>query len=250
MTYPATITKAIYEVMQAVGYVQKKGENTFHKYRYAGEKDLLEALRPAMLEAGLLLIPSGVEHRPVDQYGNTQVGVAYTLAHKDGDVWPDKLVMYGCGNDRSSKGTVGDKGTYKALTGANKYLLFKLFQIETGDDPEKHTAEKDQAEQHRSEPVFGELTKTKLQAKLREFDGDLRRVSDMDELNALLVTYDDTLNQAEMDLPSWWWGVENSDTPGIKARIDAKVLEFNKRAQRHPGLEAEAAPAGEAAKGV
>ena len=35
---------------------------------------------------------------------------------------------------------MGDKGLYKAITGANKYFLFKLFQIETGDDPERDTA--------------------------------------------------------------------------------------------------------------
>ena len=135
--HPATITKALHDVMSKVGYVQKKGRNEFHRYNYAGEADLLEALRPAMLEAGLLLIPSGVEHSPIDEYGNTHVSVAYTLAHKDGDVWPEKIVAFGSGNDRNSKGGVQDKGTYKALTGANKYLLFKLFQIETGDDPEK-----------------------------------------------------------------------------------------------------------------
>lgn len=137
MTHPATITKALHEVMTKVGYVQKKGKNEFHRYNYASEADLLEALRPAMLEAGLLLLPSGASHSSIDEYGNTHVSVEYTLAHKDGDVWPDKLVAFGSGNDRNSKGGVQDKGTYKALTGANKYLLFKLFQIETGDDPEK-----------------------------------------------------------------------------------------------------------------
>lgn len=135
--YPASITKALHEIMTKVGYVQKKDRNDFHKYKYAGEAALLEALRPAMVEAGLLLLPSGVEQSSVDQYGNTQISVSYTLAHKDGDVWPDKLIAFGCGNDKNKAGGVGDKGTYKALTGANKYLLFKLFQIETGDDPER-----------------------------------------------------------------------------------------------------------------
>jgi hypothetical protein len=31
---------------------------------------------------------------------------------------------------------VGDKGIYKAITGANKYALLKPFLLETGDDPE------------------------------------------------------------------------------------------------------------------
>ena len=136
MTYSPKITAALHEVMQKVGYVQKTGRNDFHKYNYAGEADLLAVLRPAMVEAGLILIPSGRACTAIDQFGNTTVEVEYTLAHKDGDVWPDKIVAFGCGNDRNKQGGVGDKGLYKALTGANKYLLFKTFQIETGDDPE------------------------------------------------------------------------------------------------------------------
>lgn len=132
----AKILQALHAVMEDVSYVQKTGKNTFHGYSYAGEADLLDKLRPAMLKHGLLLIPSATEITPVDQYGNTTVRMEYTLAHKDGDVWPDKIGAIGTGNDKNKNG-VGDKGTYKAITGANKYLLFKLFQIETGDDPEE-----------------------------------------------------------------------------------------------------------------
>lgn len=140
----AKIAAALHQVMSAVGYIQKTGHNKFHNYKYAGEADLLEKLRPAMLEAGLLLIPSVTSVSPIDEHGNTTVTLEYTLAHKDGDIWPHKIGAAGTGNDKNSKGGVGDKGTYKALTGANKYLLFKLFQIETGDDPEE-AAEADHA---------------------------------------------------------------------------------------------------------
>ncbi|MBL8644420.1 MAG: ERF family protein, partial [Rhodospirillaceae bacterium] len=130
------ILRALHEVMGKVGYVQKKGKNEYQGYKYAGEGNLLEILRPAMVEAGLLLIPSHRTVSQIDQYGITTVCVEYTLAHKDGEVWPEKIVAYGTGGDKNKNG-VGDKGLYKAATGANKYLLFKLFQIETGDDPEK-----------------------------------------------------------------------------------------------------------------
>lgn len=132
----AKIAAALHEVMSKVAYVQKTGKNAFHGYKYAGEADLLDKLRPAMIEAGLLLLPSGQSVTPVDEHGNVTVSIAYTLAHKDGDVWPHPLVAFGAGNDRNKNG-VGDKGVYKAITGANKYLLFKLFQIETGDDPDQ-----------------------------------------------------------------------------------------------------------------
>lgn len=134
--YPPKITTALHEVMEKCGYVQKRQVNKFHNYKYAGEGDLLDVLRPAMVKAGLLLIPSAAEHSAIDEFGNVNVVVEYTLAHKDGDVWPEKIRAFGTGNDKNNKGGVGDKGTYKAITGANKYMLFKLFQIETGDDPE------------------------------------------------------------------------------------------------------------------
>lgn len=136
----AKIAAALHAVMSKVSYIQKTGENKFHGYRYAGEADLLDKLRPAMIEAGLLLLPSA-EVTKTDEHGNTFVSVEYTLAHKDGDIWPHPLRSVGCGNDKASNGKVGDKGVYKAVTGANKYLLFKLFQIETGDDPENDTAQ-------------------------------------------------------------------------------------------------------------
>ena len=78
----------------------------------------------------------------------------------------------------------------------------------------------------KKEPVLGELTKTKLQAALREFDGDLRRVSDIEEFQCLLAAYKDTLAQAEMDLPTWWYGKEGSDVPSIKDRIEEKRLQL------------------------
>jgi hypothetical protein len=132
---------ALQAVMKAAGYVQKNGVNQFHKYRYAGESDLLGVVRPAMVEHGLFLIGPSVEGEPrIDEHGNTFVAMSYTLAHVSGEVWPHPLRIVGCGNDKSSKGTIGDKGVYKAYTGGNKYMLFKLLQIATGDDPEEVAA--------------------------------------------------------------------------------------------------------------
>lgn len=132
----AKIATALHEIMSKVAYVQRTGKNAFHGYKYAGEADLLEKLRPAMVEAGLMLLPSVKSVAPIDEHGNVLVQMEYTLIHKDGDVWPEKIGAAGMGNDRAKNGSVGDKGVYKAITGANKYVLFKLFQIETGDDPE------------------------------------------------------------------------------------------------------------------
>lgn len=235
-SYPVEIASALHDVMGKVGYVQKKGRNEFHKYNYAGEGDLLEALRPAMVEAGLILIPSLVESTGIDEYGNTRVVVEYTLAHKSGAVWPDKIKAAGCGNDKNSKGGVGDKGTYKALTGANKYLLFKLFQIETGDDPEKTEAEPPppasgngsakpppKADQ---EAWGGPLGKTELKKALQEFNADLLACADADTLHCLLDASKAVTEQCKRDLPGWWWTKEGSDAKGFHDRINDRMAEL------------------------
>ena len=134
------ILKALNDIMAEVGYVQKTGKNDFHDYKYASEADALEKIRPAMVKAGLLLLPSISKIGAIDEWGNTTIEMSYTLAHVDGDIWPTPLVFGGCGGDRNKTG-VGDKGLYKAITGANKYMLFKLFQLETGDDPENDAAQ-------------------------------------------------------------------------------------------------------------
>lgn len=147
----ATIIRAINSVMTEVDYVQKKGENDFHGYKYATEADVLDRLRPAMVKYGLVLIPSVTQVAAIDQWGNTTIQMQYTLAHVSGAVWPAPLMAAGCGGDKNRNG-VGDKGLYKAITGANKYLLFKLFQIETGDnEPEDAEGDKRRAEKNTDE---------------------------------------------------------------------------------------------------
>lgn len=132
---PAEIVKALNAIMRSASHVAKGGTNSFHGYKYTTETDVLEMFRPKMVEHGLVLIPNVVGATGPDEHGNTTVTMSYTLAHVSGEVWPERLHFMGCGNDRNKNG-VGDKGLYKAITGANKYLLFKLFQIATGDDPE------------------------------------------------------------------------------------------------------------------
>lgn len=149
----ALIIRALNCVMQEASYVQKTGENDFHKYSYATEADVLERVRPAMVKHGLVLIPSVQQVSAVDTHGNTTVSVHYTLAHVSGAIWPHQIIAAGCGNDRNKNG-IGDKGLYKALTGANKYLLFKLFQIETGDDPEDSQADRDREAANNSARQF------------------------------------------------------------------------------------------------
>lgn len=131
----STIYKKVRDVMQKVGWVEKRGENKFHKYKYATEADVTDKVRAACCEVGLVMIPtvksiSQREKQTREGHATiTQVLMGYRVVDVDtGEGF--EFEMAGEGMDS------GDKSVFKAVTGAGKYADMKLFQIPTGDDPE------------------------------------------------------------------------------------------------------------------
>jgi hypothetical protein len=135
-----SLYKKIAKVMSEVHRVPKNGYNSFHKYHYATESDLNEHIRPIMADAGLAFFSTVLEEKRIEFTNNknerdylTQVWMLFTLA--DCDTGARLISRFkGEGQDR------GDKGAYKAYTGATKYFLMKTFLIPTGDDPEADTS--------------------------------------------------------------------------------------------------------------
>lgn len=131
-----SLVKKLAEVMAAVERVAKTGHNNFHHYDYATEADITAAVRGEMASRGVMMIPNveNVEFQEVLTAGNKKERLCtarflFTLV--DGDTNERiEFRIIGQGQD------AGDKGFYKAATGAVKYGLMKLFLIPTGDDPE------------------------------------------------------------------------------------------------------------------
>jgi len=136
---PDTLVQKLAAVMAQVERVPKNGWNDFHKYHYATEADLSDAVRSSLARFGVMLIPTvdKLEWREVQGKNGTEKIATLTVRFTATD-GKDKLefTVIGEGQDR------GDKATYKAMTGATKYALLKLFLIPTGDDPEKDEEEK------------------------------------------------------------------------------------------------------------
>lgn len=130
-----SVHEAINLVMSEVGYAQKTGKNAFHKYSYASEADVINALRPHLVKHDLMVYPHS-QNISQDEHGNTHVQVLWTIHHHPSRTWIH-VWSAGSGNDRAKNGVVGDKGIYKALTGATKYMLMKTFLLATGDDAEE-----------------------------------------------------------------------------------------------------------------
>jgi hypothetical protein len=122
------IYQRIAAVMEEVKYVQKTGYNSFHKYKYAKESDYIESLRPAMLKHGLVILPAQMK---TSQQGElSTVELTFRIVNVDNPSEFLDVPSAGQGADK------GDKGVYKAITGAKKYALSTAFLIETGDDAE------------------------------------------------------------------------------------------------------------------
>lgn len=120
----------IHAVMNDMETIAKNGRNDFHKYDYATEADYVHALRPLLKKYGLVIIPS-LASQPVFMDGITQIMMKFTLVNIDKPEEKVEAIIPAQGQDK------GDKGVYKALTGAKKYFAALTFMVATGDDPEK-----------------------------------------------------------------------------------------------------------------
>lgn len=187
-------------IMGAVGYIPKRGYNDFHKYKYVMEADLVATIRPLLAAAGIMIIPDVVEeHLEVgvieERSGKShlsRVKVAYTVT--DGR---DSLTFAipGYGVDK------GDKSVYKALTGSMKYALMKLFEVETGDDPERETSVIDDSITiTRSDETVGKGGHTEKASRYQ-----LQRISatmrDRGIPRSVLLSIIDDLFQVELQVP-------------------------------------------------
>jgi len=155
------------EVMKRVRYIQKTGVNDFHRYKYATEADVNEHVREVLAELNVVMIPNVVSHsvrEHINAKGKTEyivtVGVDFTFF--DGETGETiTFRTYGEGQD------AGDKGTYKAVTGAQKYALMKAFMIPTGDDPEGDNG----VDERNNQPETPPTIKSKYQLIKGSLDG-------------------------------------------------------------------------------
>lgn len=133
---PKSLVTKLAEIMGLIDRIAKNGRNDHHNYDYATEADIAEAVRGHMAERHIIMTPDVVDMQWAEKPGSKMriatLKVLFTV--RDGDTREEmKFHIYGQGED------AGDKATYKAMTGAEKYALLKLFLIPTGHDPEKDT---------------------------------------------------------------------------------------------------------------
>lgn len=130
------LVEKLCEIMATVTYIQKRGKNTHFGYKYATEADVSDAIRKELVKHKVFMLPSQesttqreIQTKAKNTETITKVRIVYTFLDAESDETL-QMTMEGEGQDP------GDKGIYKAITGATKYALMKAFLIPTGDDPE------------------------------------------------------------------------------------------------------------------
>jgi len=124
-------------IMDEVGPIEKTGWNSFHRYKYLKEEDIINAVRPLLTKHGVAIIPNVLEEHVSDRTtakGATELLCRLKVEFTFVDIESQQqisVVTSGHGAD------AGDKAAYKAMTGALKYALRQVFMIsEGGEDAE------------------------------------------------------------------------------------------------------------------
>jgi len=111
--------------------ISKDGMNAYQRYSYVTESRIKEVLQPLLKKHGILFLIN-VENQETIQLDKqilTLIRVKYQFIDAETG---EKIEGTFC----SQGADIGDKGIFKAVTGAVKYILMNIFLVASGDDPE------------------------------------------------------------------------------------------------------------------
>ena len=146
----ATVYEKIQQVMGSVNYLNKDGFVETGKgkgYKALTDEKVLGAVRPALVSAGLVILPVKMEQQRTDEQvkaydGSTKtnritdVSVTYRIINVDDPKDYVEIVSAGTGVDTQ------DKGIGKAMTYAKKYAILNSFLIPSGEDTDQISSDK------------------------------------------------------------------------------------------------------------
>jgi hypothetical protein len=137
-----------------IGWVKKDGKNTAQGYNYATESGLVASIKQVLTKHGIAACCSCVgepyqwqiTRKDKGDINIVRVHLKCALVNVDNPSEREESEWWGDGMD------TGDKGIYKAITGAEKYFLMKTFLIPTGDDPTPQNANPENDEPEEDAP--------------------------------------------------------------------------------------------------
>lgn len=129
------VHEAINMVMGRVGYVQKETKGL--PYSFASEPAFIKAVRPHLVDVGLIVYQSGVELLERNEFTSKKGALGTNVLFRFEWTWVHVPTETSITVTSIGEGTdYGDKGANKAMTVAMKYNMRQTLVIETGDDPD------------------------------------------------------------------------------------------------------------------
>jgi len=210
------ILKKLHTIQKAVEHMEKDGRNTFQNYNYLSETQVTLEMKKLLDENGVLFthgskIINTYEISPTSK-GTRQFVVNIEVNYKFYDIDSGEFVegvVVGQGSDTA------DKGVYKAITGAIKYVFMKNFMIPTGDDPEKTSHEEKKEIPPKKEPAETEEPKSAITVaqSLQKKIGDV--------FNLMAIIHDTTERKtAKGVITDYKVHDTNSETRSIISKFD------------------------------
>lgn len=148
----AKVVKAITSVMEKIGAIGKGRKNEKQGWAFRGIDDVLNALQPSLVEAGLVIIPRVKSREIAERESKAGGAMIHVVAEVEYSIrCEDEEIMAGpfLGECMDS----GDKACAKAMSIAYKYMAFQVFCIPTEEqkDPD-----------HDSPQIEGRLSKARV----------------------------------------------------------------------------------------
>ena len=152
MSNPTGLYLKLHNIMKAIKTIPKDKRNVHFNYDYASEEIIKKTLQPLLIKEKVLFV-IGANDIQLDKIINKAKNEEYIthikFTYKFIDIETGEFLeggMIGSGYDST------DKGTYKAITGAIKYILTSTFLIPTGGDPEDDAGDKSKDRKTKTEP--------------------------------------------------------------------------------------------------
>jgi hypothetical protein len=134
------IHQRIIGIMSELHYIQKQEKTVNGQYRFVSHDQVVAKVQRMLVKYRVTTVASVPD---IVQDGNctrVKINVSFVNADSPGDNFTVQFPGYGIDGGGTSKDgrqiPVGDKGPGKAISYAYKYALLKLFNLETGEDPD------------------------------------------------------------------------------------------------------------------
>lgn len=227
------IFQRVNAVRTAISYVKKDKEVTGAGYMAVTHDAVTAAIRPSLIEHGIVVIVSLVSSRVADTGATTGKGVPYIRYEGTYDVsfvncdTPDDRIV---SRIESHAVDQGDKAPGKAISYSVKYAILKLFSLETGEDDEGRAdlhVKKEDPSVNKEKRTRERVTPNRLE-ELEAIADEIRARMNAEDTHG---AYQIRMELTDADEIAAMWTFLGGEDSAIRAQLKAYALMVRKKDQ-------------------